>query len=75
VDITHQLGLALRRLLRIVEGHAVDAHVDHHSARLDPVAADHPRAADGGDQDVGLAAYRREVVRARVGDGHGAVRL
>ena len=35
---------------------AVDADVDHRGARLDPVAADHPRPADGGDKDVGPAA-------------------
>ena len=48
---------------------AVHADVDHGRAGLDPVGADHPRAADGGDQDVGAAADLGEVARARVADG------
>ena len=38
---------------------AVDADVDHGRARLDPVALDHPRAADRGDEHVGAAADLR----------------
>ena len=34
---------------------AVDAHVDDGGAQLEPVAFDHFRAADGGDDQVGLA--------------------
>ena len=44
-------------------------------AGLDPVAADHLGPADGGDDDVRAARDRRQVVRARMRDGHGAVRL
>ena len=54
-----------RRRTSAVVG-AVHADVDDRRAGLDPVAADHPRAADGGDQDVGAAADRGEVARARV---------
>ena len=43
-------------------------------ARLDPVALDHLRPADGGDQHVGAPADRRQIAGARVGDGHGGVR-
>ena len=52
---------------------AVDADVDHDRARLDPVALDHPVAADGGDQHVGAAADLGEVARARVADRDGRV--
>ena len=47
---------------------AVHADVDHRGARLDPVGADQPRHADGGDQHVGARADRRQVARARVAD-------
>ena len=52
---------------------AVDPDVDHRRARLDPLARDHARAADGGDEHVGAAADLAEVAGARVADGHGGV--
>ena len=53
-------------------GDAVDADVDDGRARLDPVAPDHLRPADGGDDDVGPPHDRGQVAGARMGDGHGA---
>jgi hypothetical protein len=53
--------------------HAVDADIDHDGARLDPIAADEPWAADRGDQDVGLTAMRRQVTGLGMGDRHGAI--
>ena len=47
---------------------AVDADVDDGRARLDPVALDHPVAADGGDEDVGAPADLGQVAGARVAD-------
>ena len=49
---------------------AVDAHVDDGGARLDPVAPDHLGPADGGHEDVGRAAERLQVARARVRHRH-----
>ena len=46
-DVADQLRLA------VLACHAGDADVDHHRARLDPVAADQPRRAGRGDDDVG----------------------
>ena len=51
VDVADDAGLALA----LVGGrHAVDADIDDGGAGLDPVALDHLRAADGGDDDIGL---------------------
>ena len=47
----------------------VDADVDDRRTGLDPVAAHHFRPADGGDQQVGAAAHRRQVVRLGMRDG------
>ena len=51
----------------------VDADVDHGRAGLQPVALDHLRPADGGDDDVGAADDGRQVAGAAVGDGDGAI--
>ena len=53
-------GALLRRVevdvaAELAVGQPVDADVDHDRARLDPVARDELRLADGGDEDVGLA--------------------
>ena len=52
---------------------AVDADVDHVGALLDPVALHELGPPDGGDEDVGAAADRGEVARARVAGGDGRV--
>src|SRR3546814_1910774 len=41
----------------------VDTDVDHHRARLHPVAGDQPGAADGHHQDVGLAHVPAQNIR------------
>ena len=45
----------------------VDADVDHDRARLDPVAADHLGAPDGGDHQVGARDDGRQIARAASG--------
>ena len=62
IHVAHKPRLARRRLFRVFRGHAVDADVDHHGAGFDPVRLDHFGAADGGDQDVRLAADGGEVL-------------
>ena len=52
---------------------AVDADVDHRGTGPDPVAADHLRPADRRDQDVGAAAFLRQVAGARVRERDRAV--
>ena len=52
---------------------AVDADVDHGRAGLQPVAPDHLRPADRGDDDVGAADDVGQVAGAAVGDGDGAI--
>ena len=69
-DIADEARLALALLGR---RDAVDADVDDGGAGLDPVALDHFGAADGGDQNVGGAGERRQVLGAAMGDGDGAV--
>src|ERR1700687_3320634 len=44
----------------------VDADVDHHTTRPNPVAADHLGAPDGGDQHTCTPYLVREVARARM---------
>jgi hypothetical protein len=53
--------------------HPVDADVDYGRAGLDEVAPHHAGRADGGDQDVGVAADAPEVLGAGMGDGDGAI--
>ena len=55
-------------------GQPVDADIDHHGPRRDPVAAHHLRPARGGDQDLGAAALGGQVAGARMRDRHGGVR-
>ena len=45
---------------------AVDAHIDHGGARLDPVGLDEYRLADGRDQNIGAARERRQIARTRM---------
>ena len=54
-DVADEPRLALALLGR---RDAVDADIDDGRAGLDPVALDHLRPADGGDEDVGRAAER-----------------
>ena len=57
----------------LARGDAVDADVDEGGAGLDHVRSDEAGAADGGDEDVGLASDCGEVARLRVADGDGRV--
>ncbi len=66
-DVADDAALAVRG------GDAVDADVDRRRHPPDPVATHHLRPADGGDQDVGIAADGRQVAGLRVGDRHRAV--
>ena len=50
-------------------GDAVDADVDDDGAVADEVSGDEFRAADGGDEDIGVAADGWEVAGAGVGTG------
>ena len=72
-------ALARRRELDVADqapvGDAVDADVDHDTARADPFAADHLGASDGGDQHVGAADLARPGRGARVADGQRRVPL
>ncbi len=54
-------------------GDAIDADVDYGGAGPDVIRGDVGGAADGGDQDVGLAAHLGQVPGARVADGDGGV--
>ncbi len=54
-------------------GDAVDADVDDDGTVFDEVSGDEFRAADGGDEDIGVAADGGEVAGAGVGDGDGGV--
>ena len=56
-----------------VDLHAVDADVEDHRPRLDPVTAHETGPTDRDDEDIGSAAKLRRVPRARMGDGHRAV--
>jgi len=56
-------------------GKTVHANVDHTCAGLDHLARDEPGAADGGDQNVGLARDRAELCRLRVAYRDGRVAL
>ena len=55
------------RLLPSSAGDAVDADVDHGRAGLEPVALDHLRPADRGDDDVGAADDVGQVAGAASG--------
>ena len=52
---------------------AIDADVDHHSARLHPVRLHHLRAPDGDDEDVGATRVRSQIACAAMAQGHGRV--
>jgi hypothetical protein len=52
---------------------AVDADVDHDGARLDHLAGDEFGFADGGDEDVRLAANAGQVFRAAMAEGNRCV--
>ena len=68
----HVAGEAVTGFLGRI-GHAVDAHIDDDGAGLDHVGRDEFGAADGGDEDVGLAGDRGQVGGLRVADGDGGV--
>jgi hypothetical protein len=73
-DAVHRLGVDVADEPRLaVLEHAVDADVDDDRARLDVRRAERARHAQCGDQHVGLAAYRREILRARVRERDGRV--
>ena len=57
IDVAAQLAFVV----------AVDADVDDDRARLDHVAAQRVAAADGDDDDVGLARVRADVGASRCG--------
>ena len=50
-------------MLAALPAHAVDADVDYRRARLDPIAPDHFRLADGGKQKIGAAADIGQIFR------------
>ena len=50
--------------------YAIDPHVNDGRARLDPIAANHFRPPDGGDEQIGAAADGGKIVRPRMGNGH-----
>src|ERR1019366_4493129 len=52
---------------------AIDADVDYGGAGPDVIGGDIGGAADGGDQDVSLAAHLGQIPGARVADGDGGV--
>ena len=54
-------------------GDAVDADVDDHGAGFHHVGRDKLGAADGGDEDIGLARDRSKIARAGVADRNGGV--
>ena len=53
--------------------HAIDAHIDDHSAFADVLGTQEMRAADGGDDDIRATRHLGEVASAGVGDRHGGV--
>ena len=66
-DVANQPGPS------VTIGNAVDADIYDSRAGLDPVTLDHLGAANGGHQDIGAAAQRRQILGAAVSDGHGGV--
>src|SRR3546814_2030983 len=69
-DIAHQTGLAF-----FCTGNAVDADVDDHRSRLDPVALHHFGHAHRRNHNVRPVNDRSEIARAAMRQGNGAVFL
>ena len=53
--------------------HAINADIYDARTRLDPIAPDHFGNADSGDENIGIPAQVRQVVRARMGDADRAI--
>src|SRR5690606_31924468 len=66
-DVADNTRLAFRRF------DAVDADIDDHGARLDPVTAHQAGTSNGNDEDIRRPAEVRRVLRARMRHGDGAV--
>ena len=56
--------------LAVVCRQAIDAHVDHRRARLDPVSAHHLGPADSGNHDIGATDDFGQVASFRMSDGY-----
>ena len=68
------LGVAGEEAVEFFAGvDAIDADVDEGCAGLDHLRGDEAGAADGGDEDVGLAGDLAEVLRFGVADGDGGI--
>ena len=48
----------------------INAYIDNHSARLDPVSRDHFGSSDGCHDNISIPTNRSQVFRARVTDGY-----
>ncbi len=69
VDITARAESALARSI----GNTRSAHIDYHGSGLTMSAVTNPRAAEGGDYNVGLAAYILQVLGCAVTHRNGGI--
>ena len=70
-SVSSRLSVALEEAVELLaRGDAIDADVDERRAGLDHLRSDEAGAADGGDQNVGLAGDRRQVARFGVANRH-----
>ena len=74
-DIADKFHLGLSGIIEAFfrRRHAINADIYDARTRLDPIAPDHFGNADSGDENIGIPAQVRQVVRARMGDADRAI--